>query len=82
MSCHFPYCMQLYGGCGTGCTEALAHRGRRKAMGARLSKPIKTDPKLVRLLEENAKQVAKMSPDELEAMLKAQAKSWARQDLD
>jgi hypothetical protein len=47
-----------------------------------MSKPIKTDPKLLRLLEESAKRVAAMSPDELEAMMKAQAKSWARQDLD
>ena len=38
MSCRYPYCMQLYGGCGMGCTEALAQRGRRKAMGHHIDK--------------------------------------------
>lgn len=28
--CSYPHCMQLYGGCGQGCTDALASRGRRK----------------------------------------------------
>ena len=47
-----------------------------------MSKPIKTDPRLLKRLRESAEQVKKMTPDELEAMMKAQAKSWARQDMD
>jgi hypothetical protein len=47
-----------------------------------LMKPIKTNPELLRALKRNAEAVKRMTPDELEAMHKAQAKSWARQDLD
>lgn len=45
-------------------------------------KPIKTDPRLLRSLKANVESVKRMSENELEAMLKAQAKSWCRQDLD
>lgn len=47
-----------------------------------MSKPIKTDPKLLRALKANVEAVKRMSPDEYEAMCRAQAKSWCRQDLD
>lgn len=28
--CSYPNCMQLWGGCGVGCTEAIAARSSRK----------------------------------------------------
>lgn len=45
-------------------------------------KKLKTDPKLLRLLEEAKTAYEKMSPEEKEKMHKAQAESWSRQDMD
>lgn len=45
-------------------------------------KPIKDNSELTRLLKESAKKVKKMTPEELEAMYKAQRESWGRQDMD
>jgi hypothetical protein len=43
---------------------------------------IKTDPKLLELIRVSVERVKSMTPEELEAMLKAQAASWVRQDMD
>lgn len=48
----------------------------------RLSAELKTPPDLLRRLAESAEAVKRMSPEELEIMLKAQRESWCRQDLD
>ena len=45
-------------------------------------KPLPPNPELDRLLKESVAAVKAMSPDELEAMFKAQRESWARQDMD
>jgi alkylhydroperoxidase/carboxymuconolactone decarboxylase family protein YurZ len=43
---------------------------------------LKTDLALLKALRENAEAVKKMTPEELEQMLKAQRESWCRQDMD
>lgn len=45
-------------------------------------KPLRTDPELLRLLAESKDAWAKMTPEQQEAMLRAQRESWARQDMD
>jgi len=45
-------------------------------------RPLKTNPELLRRLRKSAEEVKAMSPEEYEAMCKAQAKSWSRQDID
>lgn len=42
----------------------------------------KINPELDQLLKESVERVKKMTPEELEAMHKAQRESWARQDMD
>ena len=42
----------------------------------------KTDPRLLELIRQSVERVKNMTPEELEAMLKAQRESWARQDMD
>lgn len=52
-------------------------------MSARLTKNLpRTDPELEKLLKESAEAVKRMSPAELEEMLRKQRESWARQDMD
>lgn len=46
------------------------------------TKPSPPRPELDKLLRESADAVKRMTPDELETMLKAQRESWARQDMD
>jgi hypothetical protein len=46
-----------------------------------MSKPIPMDPDLQRLLEESKRRVEAMTPDELEAMLKAQRESFVHGEM-
>jgi hypothetical protein len=48
----------------------------------RQRRPSKTDPELLRRLRESVEQVKAMTPRQLAAMIRAQRKSWARQDMD
>jgi hypothetical protein len=49
---------------------------------AQMMKPLKSDPELLRRLRESVAQVKAMTPRQLAAMIRAQRKSWARQDMD
>ena len=42
----------------------------------------KPNPELDRLLKDSVEKVKQMTPEELEAMHKAQRESWSRQDMD
>ncbi len=42
---------------------------------------MKTDPKLVKLLEESAAKVAAMSPKDREAMFKQQRDGWVKAEM-
>lgn len=48
--CSYPHCMQLYGGCGMGCTEVLAARSRKRLKPPAPMEPLHTDPDAARLL--------------------------------
>ena len=50
-------------------------------MTARM-KPIAAQPALDALLKEARAKLEKMTPEEREAMWKAQRESWTRQDMD
>lgn len=43
---------------------------------------VQANPELERLLRESVEAVCRMTPEQREAMLKAQRESWARQDMD
>jgi predicted Fe-S protein YdhL (DUF1289 family) len=45
-------------------------------------KPLRDDPKLLKLLAEAKAAWEKMTDEEKEAMLQKQRESWARQDMD
>lgn len=45
-------------------------------------KPLMTHPELLVLLEKAKQQWGRMTPEEQEAALEEQRKSWARQDMD
>lgn len=51
-------------------------------MSAKLFRPLKTDPELLKRLRESVEQVKTMTPRQRAAMIRAQRKSWARQDMD
>jgi hypothetical protein len=44
--------------------------------------PLKSDPELLRRLRESVEQVKAMTPKQRAAMIRAQRKSWVRQDMD
>ena len=45
-------------------------------------KPLPSNPEPDRLLKEGVAAVKAMTPKQLEAMMKKQRESWARQDMD
>lgn len=51
-------------------------------MTKRLWKPCPARPELLRLLAESVERVRKMTPAELDEMIRQQRESWARQDMD
>lgn len=58
--CSYPHCMQLYGGCGVGCTAALAARSRKRLKPPVPIEPLPTNPdaaRLIALLDELRRQI-------------------------
>jgi hypothetical protein len=49
---------------------------------AQMMKPLKIDPELLRRLQQSVEEVKAMTPKQRKAMIRAQRKSWARQDMD
>lgn len=48
----------------------------------RTKKPLRDDPNLTQRIKEAIDRVKNMTPEEFKAMIDAQQKSWAKQDMD